>query len=84
MSIMMAFDPRSGEVRDFDLCQGDVFEVGSLPFLVTRPDDSGRGPLFVVGKDGRSRSLAEYEDELRVSGAIPNMVRHIGAWRDES
>ena len=81
---MMAFDPRSGEVRDFDLCQGDVFEVSSRPFLVTRPDDSGRGPLFVVGEDGRSRSLAEYEDELRVSGVIPNMARHIGAWRDES
>ena len=81
---MIAFDPFTNEVREFDLCAGDVFEVHSRPFLVTCPDDSGRGPLFVVGKDGRSRSLAEYEDELRVSGAIPNMLRHIGAWRDES
>ena len=81
---MIAFDPRSCEVRDFDLCQGDVFEAVGRVFLVTCPDDSGRGPLSVVGEDGRSRSLAEYEDELRVSGAIPNMVRHIGAWRDES
>lgn len=80
---MLAFDPRSGEVRGFDLCQGDVFEVGSRPFLVMCPDDSGHGPLSVVGEDGRSRSLAEYEDELRVSGAIPNIVRHLGAWRDE-
>lgn len=24
---MLAFDPRSGEVRDFGLCQGDVFEA---------------------------------------------------------
>lgn len=81
---MLAFDPRSGKVRDFDLCQSDVFEVGSRTFLVASPSDDGRGPLFVVGEDGRSRSLAEYEDELRVSGVIPNMVRHIGAWRDES
>lgn len=81
---MMAFDPRSDEVRDFDLCQGDVFQVHQRPFLVTCPSDDGRGPLSVVSEDGRSRSLTEYEGELRVSGAIPNMVRHIGAWRDES
>lgn len=81
---MIALDPFTNEVREFDLCAGDVFEVRSHPFLVTSPDDSGRGPLSVVGKDGRSRSLAEYEDELRASGVVPQMVRHIGAWRDES
>lgn len=81
---MLAFDPRSGEVRDFDLHAGDVFQVHQRPFLVTCPDDSGRGPLSVVGEDGRSRSLAEYEDELRASGVVPQMVRHVGAWRDES
>lgn len=81
---MLAFDPRSGEVRDFDLCQGDVFEAVGGVFLVTCPDDSGRGPLFVVGSDGRSRSLAEYEDELRECGVVPEMVRHVGAWGDES
>lgn len=81
---MMAFDPRSGEVRDFDLCQGDVFEVGSRPFLVTCPNDSGRGPLSVVGKDGRVRSVDECEAEWRTRGVVPVMVRHIGAWRDES
>lgn len=41
-----------------------MFEVGSRPFLVMCPDDSGHGPLFVVGEDGRSRSLAKYEDVL--------------------
>lgn len=81
---MLAFGPRSGEVRDFDLCQGDVFEVGSRPFLVMCPDDSGHGPLSVVGEDGRSRSLAEYEDELRECGVVPEVVRHVGAWGDES
>lgn len=81
---MLAFDPLMCEVREFDLRAGDIFESGSRPFLVTCPSDDGRGPLSVVGEDGRSRSLAEYEGELRVSGAIPNMVRHIGAWRDES
>ena len=80
----MAFDPRSGEVRDFGLCRGDVFEVGSRLFLVVCPDDSGRGPLSVVGEDGRGRSLAEYEVELRECGVVPEMVRHVGAWRDES
>ena len=30
---MMAFDPRSGGVRDFDLCQGDVFEAGNEVFF---------------------------------------------------
>lgn len=82
---MLAFDPRSGgEVRDFDLCQGDVLEAVGGPFLVTCPDDSGRGPLSIVGRDGRSRSVAECEAEWRTRGVVPEMVRHIGAWRDES
>lgn len=80
---MIALDPFTDKVREFDLCQGDVFEAGGDVFLVTCPNDSGRGPLSVVGEDGRSRSLAEYEDELRASGMVPQMVRHVGAWRDE-
>ena len=32
---MLAFDPRSGEVRGFGLCQGDVFEAVGGVFLVT-------------------------------------------------
>lgn len=77
---MLAFGPRSGGVRGFDLYAGDVFEVHSRPFLVTCPNDSGRGPLFVVGEDGRSCSLAEYEGGLRASGVVPQAVRHVGAW----
>lgn len=45
---MIAFDPRSGEVRDFDLCQGDVFEAVGGVFLVACPDDSGRGSLSMM------------------------------------
>lgn len=63
---MMAFDPRSGGVRDFDLCQGDVFEAVGRPFLVTCPDDSGRGSLLIVDEYGRVRSV----DEARLSGAL--------------
>lgn len=36
---MLAFDPRSGEVRDFDLHAGDVFEAGNEVFLVTLSGD---------------------------------------------
>lgn len=79
---MMAFDPRSGEVRDFDLCQGDVFQVSSRPFLVTGPSDDG--PLSVVDEYGRVRSVDECEAEWRTRGVVPEMVRHIGAWRFES
>ena len=49
---MMAFDPRSGGVRDFDLCQGDVFEAGNEVFLVTL---SGDLSLRVVDELGRRR-----------------------------
>ena len=65
---MMAFDPRSGEVRDFDLCQGNVFQVHQRPFLVTCPRDDGRGPLSVVDEYGRVRSVDECEAEWRTRG----------------
>lgn len=81
---MLAFGPRSGEVRCFGLCQGGVFEAVGGVFLVMCPDDSGRGPLFVVGGDGRSCSLAGCEDGLRECGVVPEMVRRVGAWRGES
>lgn len=81
---MLAFDPRSGEVRDFDLCQGDVFQVHQRPFLVTCPRDDGRGPLSVVDEYGRVRSVDECEAEWRTRGVVPEMVRHIGAWSFES
>ena len=79
---MIAFDPRSGEVRDFGLCQSDVFQVSSRPFLVTGPSDDG--PLSVVDEYGRVRSVDECEAEWRTRGVVPEMVRHIGAWRFES
>ena len=79
---MMAFDPFTDEVREFDLYAGDVFQVSSHPFLVTGPSDDG--PLFVVGEDGRVRSVDECEAEWRTRGVVPEMVRHIGAWRFES
>jgi hypothetical protein len=81
---MMAFDPFADKVREFDLHTGDVFQVHQRPFLVTCPSDDGRGPLFVVGEDGRVRSIDECESEWRTRGVVPEMVRHIGAWRDES
>lgn len=80
---MIAFDPRSGEVRDFDLCQSDVFQAHQRPFLVTCQSDDGRGPLSVVDEYGRVRSVDECEAEWRTRGVVPEMVRHIGAWRDE-
>lgn len=63
---MVAFDPRSGEVRGFGLHAGDVFQVHQRPFLVTCPDDSGRGSLSIVDGYGRVRSV----DEARLSGAL--------------
>lgn len=81
---MIALDPFTDEIREFDLCTGDVFQVSSRPFLVTCPSDDGRGPLFVVGEDGRVRSVDECEAEWRTRGVVPEMVRHIGAWRFES
>lgn len=81
---MIAFDPLMNEVRDFNLHAGDVFQVHQRPFLVTGPDDSGRGLLSVVDKYGRVRSVDECEAEWRTRGVVPEMVRHIGAWRDES
>ena len=79
---MIAFDPFTDEIHEFALCTGDVFQVSSPPFLVTGPSDDG--PLSVVGEDGRVRSVDEYEAEWRTRGVVPEMVRHIGAWRFES
>lgn len=45
---MLAFDPLMGEVREFDLYAGDVFQVRQRPFLVACPDDSGRGSLSMM------------------------------------
>lgn len=81
---MIALDPFTDEIREFDLCTGDVFQVSSRPFLVTGPRDDGRGPLSVVDEYGRVRSVDECEAEWRTRGVVPEMVRHIGAWRDES
>lgn len=61
---VLVFGPCLGEVWDFGLCWGGVFEVGSRLFLVVCPDDSGYGPLFVVGEDGRGRSFVGYEGGL--------------------
>lgn len=82
MSVVIALDPFTDEIHEFDLCTGDVFQVSSHPFLVTGPSDDG--PLSVVGEDGRVRSVEECEAEWRTRGVFPEMVRHIGAWRFES
>lgn len=79
---MRMIDCVTGGERDFDLCQGDVFQVSSRPFLVTGPSDDGS--LSIVDEYGRVRSVDECEDEWRTRGVVPEMVRHIGAWRDES
>ena len=79
---MLAFDPRSDEIHEFDLCTGDVFQVSSHPFLVTGPSDDG--PLSVVDEYGRSRSIDECEWYVMKKRVVPVMVRHIGAWRFES
>lgn len=79
---MMALDPFTDEVHEFDLYAGDVFQVHQRPFLVTCPSDGG--PLSVVDEHGRVRSVDECEAEWRTRGVVPEMVRHIGAWRFES
>lgn len=84
MSVVIALDPFTDEVREFDLYAGDVFQVHQRPFLVTCPDDSGRGSLLIVDEYGRVRSVDECEAEWRTRGVVPEMVRHIGAWRFES
>ena len=78
---MIAFDPRSGEVREFNLYKGDVFEAGGEGFLVTL---SGDLSLRVVDELGRSRSVVECEMYMSEKVVVPEMVRHVGAWRDES
>lgn len=72
---MLAFDPRSGEVRDFDLYQGDVFEAGNEVFLVTL---SGDLSLVVVDELGRSRSVVECELYVSEKRVIPVMLRRLG------
>lgn len=84
VSIMIVLGPRSGGVRGFDLCAGDVFQVSSRPFLVAGPGDDGRGPLSVVGVGGRVCSVDECEAQWRTRGVVSEMVRHFGAWRFES
>ena len=79
---MIALDPFTDKIREFDLCTGDVFQVSSRPFLVTGPGDDG--PLSVVDEYGRVRSVDECEAEWRTRGVVPEMVRHLGAWRFES
>ena len=73
---MIAFDPLMGEVREFDLYAGDVFEAGNEVFLVTM---SGAFSLRVIDMFGRSRSVDECEAEWCTRGVVPEMVRHIGA-----
>lgn len=72
---MLAFDPRSGEVRDFDLYQGDVFEAGNEVFLVTL---SGDLSLVVVDELGRSRSVVECELYVSEKRVVPVMLRRLG------
>lgn len=84
MSAVIALDPFADEIREFGLCQGDVFQVHQRPFLVTCPSDDGRGPLSVVDEYGRVRSVDECGAEWRTRGVVPEMARHIGAWRGES
>lgn len=72
---MLAFDPRSGEVRDFDLYQGDVFEAGNEVFLVTL---SGDLSLVVVDELGRSRSVVECELYVIEKRVVPVMLRRLG------
>lgn len=79
---MIALDPFTDKIHEFDLCTGDVFQVSSHPFLVTGTSDDG--PLSVVDEYGRVRSVDECEAEWRTRGVVPEMVCHIGAWRFES
>lgn len=72
---MIAFDPRSGEVRDFDLCAGDVFEAGNEVFLVTL---SGDLSLVVVDELGRRRSVDECEWYVMKKRVVPVMLRRLG------
>ena len=72
---MIAFDTRSGEVRDFDLCHGDVFEAGNEVFLVTM---SGDFSYRVVDELGRKRSIAECEWYVMKKHVVPVMMRRLG------
>lgn len=72
---MIAFDPLMGEVRDFDLCQGDVFEAGNEVFLVTLSGDFSKR---VVDELGCVRSVAECELYVIQKHVVPVMLRHLG------
>ena len=88
---MIAWGPFTDEIHEFDLCTGDVFRVSSRPFLVTGPGDDGLlsvvdecGRVRSVDECGRVRSVDECEAGWRARGVVPDMVRHVGAWRFES
>lgn len=72
---MLAFDPLMGEVRDFDLREGDVFEAGNEVFLVTM---SGDFSYHVVDELGRSRSVDECEWYVMKKRVVPVMLRRLG------
>lgn len=72
---MLAFDPLMGEVRDFDLHSGDVFEAGNEVFLVTM---SGDFSYRVVDELGRKRSIAECEWYVSQKYVVPAMLRRLG------
>lgn len=71
---MLAFDPLMGEVRDFDLYAGDVFEAGNEVFLVTM---SGDFSLRVIDMFGRSRSVDECEWYVMKKCVVPVMLRRL-------
>lgn len=72
---MIAFDPLSGEVRDFDLHAGDVFEAGNEVFLVTLSGDFSKR---VVDELGCVRSVAECELYVSKKYVVPVMLRRLG------
>ena len=47
-------------------------------------EDSEKKIAWVVDEGGRVRSVEECEAEWSTRGVVPEMVRHIGAWRFES
>lgn len=72
---MLAFDPLMGEVRDFDLHAGDVFEAGNEVFLVTLSGDFSKR---VVDELGCVRSVAECELYVSQKYVVPVMLRRLG------
>mgnify|MGYP000853627496 CR=1 FL=1 len=72
---MLAFDPLMGEVREFDLYAGGVFEAGNEVFLVTM---SGAFSLRVIDMFGRSRSVDECELYVMERCVVPVVMRRLG------